>query len=601
MGEFSHLVGYQRWLLLVGLGAIVLSCKSLPEAEVKLTSTSAEGKSYPRYDFEDDGAVLNLDYQAFDEKNLSSEAANGLKYIMEGKGFNYGIPIEVVKLGFSRLKVKEEELPQFLWRNLGEIPAPPTYRPYGFMTSLANGVFEQEGKVFSNGNCFACHAGVINGYVIPGLPNTNHDEVGLSNIAKTLKDSWRSWLGKGMKYTQLNKKQRRSVDGFLWHFNEILEPTFKFGKHRGANMGAYSVWKLLVKLKDPGTSGFDLVEEGSDTAIDKAMFPADLVLPPIEPNPWWVRKFRSKSYWYQDAYTTDQRRRAARHFAVNFTVPQSNMNQNFVKHVDEIETILGYIDETQAPELPRDMKIDDEKVALGRALFHGEKVLEHPGGRKLVCTNCHGTYRVAPLGGWEVDFTRNGAPIPLVNANTDPEYSKLLIRFKPIVDHIAGLKDFLKKNYDSDDYPEAKVPSEDDEGAYAPPPLVGLWASAPYFHNGSVPTLWSVLKSSSRPKIWKKSINPKSYDFEKVGLDVKELTESEYADEAMKAKDKSFEQPDSISFRRIYNTQHFGMSAAGHTFGDAMSDAERSAVIEFLKSVTGKNIRSVHPQAAAGR
>ena len=112
-------------LFLISLGVVSLSCKSLPNSEEKSTPSHAEIKSYPRHNFEDDEAVKTLDYRAFDEQSLSPEAAEGFKYIMEGKGFNYGIPIEVVKLGFSRLKIKEEELPLFLWRNLGEIPAPP--------------------------------------------------------------------------------------------------------------------------------------------------------------------------------------------------------------------------------------------------------------------------------------------------------------------------------------------------------------------------------------------------------------------------------------------------------------------------------------------
>jgi hypothetical protein len=37
---------------------------------------------------------------------------------------------------------------------------------------------------------------------------------------------------------------------------------------------------------------------------------------------------------------------------------------------------------------------------------------------------------------------------------------------------------------------------------YIAPPLVGIWASAPYFHNGSVPTLWQVLDPDSRADIW---------------------------------------------------------------------------------------------------
>ena len=54
-----------------------------------------------------------------------------------------------------------------------------------------------------------------------------------------------------------------------------------------------------------------------------------------------------------------------------------------------------------------------------------------------------------------------------------------------------------------------------DPGGYVAPPLDGIWASGPYFHNGSVPTLWHVLHSDQRPKVWSRSED--GYDCQKVG------------------------------------------------------------------------------------
>ena len=47
-------------------------------------------------------------------------------------------------------------------------------------------------------------------------------------------------------------------------------------------------------------------------------------------------------------------------------------------------------------------------------------------------------------------------------------------------------------------------------------PLTGLWAQAPYLHNGSVPTLYHLLVPQERPDIFKKS--RLDYDTEKVGF-----------------------------------------------------------------------------------
>ena len=45
---------------------------------------------------------------------------------------------------------------------------------------------------------------------------------------------------------------------------------------------------------------------------------------------------------------------------------------------------------------------------------------------------------------------------------------------------------------------------------YQAPPLDGIWATAPYLHNGSVPTLALLLKSTDRPR---RFTRPPSTDF----------------------------------------------------------------------------------------
>lgn len=47
-------------------------------------------------------------------------------------------------------------------------------------------------------------------------------------------------------------------------------------------------------------------------------------------------------------------------------------------------------------------------------------------------------------------------------------------------------------------------------------PLIGIWAQAPYLHNGSVPTMYHLLMPSTRPDKFIKS--RLSYDKEKLGF-----------------------------------------------------------------------------------
>ena len=101
---------------------------------------------------------------------------------------------------------------------------------------------------------------------------------------------------------------------------------------------------------------------------------------------------------------------------------------------------------------------------------------------------------------------------------------------------------------------------------YVAPPLDGVWATAPYLHNGSVPDLRTLLNSSLRPTFWQRSFDTSDYDYEAVGWRY-ELRSSGDGD------------------KRIYDTSLPGYGNQGHTFGDDLSDDQRRALIEYVKTL----------------
>ena len=109
---------------------------------------------------------------------------------------------------------------------------------------------------------------------------------------------------------------------------------------------------------------------------------------------------------------------------------------------------------------------------------------------------------------------------------------------------------------------------------YQAPPLDGVWATAPYFHNGSVPTLDGVLNSAARPEVFTRSFRTAEadYDAAKVGWRVTEVPPPD-------AKLPGHER------RKVYDTTQPGRSNAGHTYGDDLTADERRAVIEYLKTL----------------
>ena len=99
--------------------------------------------------------------------------------------------------------------------------------------------------------------------------------------------------------------------------------------------------------------------------------------------------------------------------------------------------------------------------------------------------------------------------------------------------------------------------------AYESRVLQGIWATAPYLHNGSVPTLADLLKpASERPSVFQ--IGP-VYDPEKVGLAAQQ-TMFNYT---LKTTDCS--------------DLNSGNSRCGHEFGTQLSPAEKRGLLEYLK------------------
>lgn len=92
----------------------------------------------------------------------------------------------------------------------------------------------------------------------------------------------------------------------------------------------------------------------------------------------------------------------------------------------------------------------------------------------------------------------------------------------------------------------------------------GLWARAPYLHNGSVPSLWDLLQpAQSRTRVFYRGYNV--YDPKAVGF-VSSGSEAER-----------------YGFR--YDTAVPGNSNAGHEYGTTLTDQQKWDLIEYLKTL----------------
>ena len=139
-----------------------------------------------------------------------------------------------------------------------------------------------------------------------------------------------------------------------------------------------------------------------------------------------------------------------------------------------------------------------------------------------------------------------------------------------------GISDRAVEHYNATWFGE-HYPVDTERIGYQAPPLDGIWASAPYLHNGSVPTLHALLKSSTRPRRFARppSTDFEHYDTQQVGWKYHELTDQEVA--AMKTS--------AYKAHFLYDTSRFGLGNRGHTFGDKLTEDQRMDLIEYLKTL----------------
>jgi len=266
---------------------------------------------------------------------------------------------------------------------------------------------------------------------------------------------------------------------------------------------------------------------------------------------WWLLK-RKKTMYYNGQIDA----RAVRPLMMFMLSPAADPaifreNEATFADVRQFLMTLG------PPKYP--LPVDAGRVARGRVVFEQN------------CSRCHGTYDRPSAGASnaacdDADDDYPNRVIPLEKIGTDPTLVRSLTR--KIEDH------FRKSWFTGEKGPDGKPFPLHYNGGYQAPPLDGVWATAPYLHNGSVPTLYNLLKSDTRPKLFTRSYGTGAddYDAKKAGWKVTELPAV--------PKGLSGEE-----FRRIYDTSRPGRSNSGHTFGDSLSEDERRAVIEYLKTL----------------
>jgi mono/diheme cytochrome c family protein len=248
---------------------------------------------------------------------------------------------------------------------------------------------------------------------------------------------------------------------------------------------------------------------------------------------WWLLKKKKTMY-----HTGGADQRSVRSL-MQFMMGPLNFPADFHRAEADFKDIRAYLLSLEAPKYP--LPIDRPLAARGEKLFLD------------TCARCHGTYGEK--------WTYPNKIVPIEQIGTDRR------RFDGISRKFG---EYYNKSWFAGDY--KVLPSV----GYQAPPLDGIWATAPYFHNGSVPTVYHVLKSKARPRVFTRSYRTglEDYDARRLGWKVKVL------DRAPDAKSVP-----AIELRKVYDTAQPGRGNGGHTYGDKLTEEQRLAVIEYLKTL----------------
>ena len=247
------------------------------------------------------------------------------------------------------------------------------------------------------------------------------------------------------------------------------------------------------------------------------------------------------------------------------------------------------------PPPPYPFDVDLAKAQRGKAIFEGDSLAAGES-----CSGCHSpnSLDITPASKIGVDPNRS-----MVNTDVSRYGLATLV--------MEACNIFMRKNPDNDwCFPKDKEGNNvtdweianddyfkdtpgrvrDGVNGYKPDMLHGIWARAPYLHNGSVPTLAHMICSDTRPaKFMRGNL---FYDSQMVGFEWVKTPRQRYSDHE-------------IQQIKEYDTQEFSRSNQGHSFGSSLcpdlsgldpiadrkaiaqkiSDSKAGDLIEYLKTL----------------
>jgi mono/diheme cytochrome c family protein len=356
-------------------------------------------------------------------------------------------------------------------------------------------------------NCMQCHAQVFEGKLVMGMGNTYADFTMGQKLNPQAYNMLESFLKKG------SPKKYEACKPFI-QVARTIGPYLTTAV-RGVN-AADRLAGVLAAHRDPVSFKW------SDTAlldISTAIIPSDVPA-------WWL--LRKKHAMFYNGF--------GRGDFGKFLMASNLLTVNDTAESREVDThfndVLSYLYSLRPPKYPKPI---NAALAKEGAIVYTTN-----------CSKCHGKY------GSNESYPNLLIPESVIQTDS--------FLFKNNYQNPQFVNWFNNSWFATSDHPARLVPFN----GYIAPPLDGVWATAPYLHNGSVPTMEGVLNSKSRPLYWQRNFDNTDYDYEKLSW---QFTTTDTAGDG------------------VYATSLPGYGNYGHYFGDKLTDKQRKAVIEYLKTL----------------
>jgi mono/diheme cytochrome c family protein len=364
------------------------------------------------------------------------------------------------------------------------------------------------GEVLVAPNCLQCHAQVLDGKLFIGLGNSFSDFTMFQRLNPKMLEQAEAFLKK------TKPAQYEAAAPFLTVTKTIGQ--YLNTPVRGVNP-ADRLAAVLAAHRDPKTFKWS----------DKPLLDIPKEVVATDVPAWWLLK-KKNAMFYNGFGRGDFGRFL---MASNLlTVTDTTESAEVDSHMPDV---LAYIYSLEPPAYP--YAVDKLLAAKGKVLFEKN------------CSKCHGSY------GQNETYPNLLIPGSIIKTDS--------LLYQSNYSTSQFLDWFNSSWFTTGDHPARLEPFR----GYIAPPLDGIWVTAPYLHNGSVPTLEAMLNSKIRPRYWSRDFDKPEFDPVKGGW--------------------KYTAHDKPGGTVIYNTDLPGYGNYGHYFGDKLSAEERKAIIEYLKTL----------------